>query len=72
MPLPPSPLDPGRLAVARQLALEFDGVLSPFTIVAEVVAAESDLRGQVPSGSLDEMLHRLAGQRLRELVGTAR
>jgi hypothetical protein len=64
-----SPVDPGRLDVVRQLTLEFAGVLPPFAIAAEVVAAESELRGQVPGGSLDEMLHRLVAQRLRELVG---
>jgi hypothetical protein len=63
------PIDPARHEVVRQLSAEFHGVLSPFTIAAEVVAAESELRGQVPPGSLDEMLHRLAGQRLRELAG---
>jgi hypothetical protein len=63
------PVEARRLEVVRQLAVEFDGVLSPFAVAAEVIAAEAELRGQVPPGSLDEMLHRLVGQRLRELAG---
>jgi hypothetical protein len=61
------PRDPGRLEVVRRLSHEFDGMLSPFAVAAEVVAAESELHGRVPPAELDEMLHRLAGQWLRRL-----
>jgi hypothetical protein len=59
---------PGRRhsEVAEQLAVEFAGLLPRGAIYAEVEVAEHELRGQVPPGSLDEMLHQLAGQRLRE------
>jgi hypothetical protein len=61
------PLDrTGRREVARRLAVEFDGLLPQAAVDAEVEAAEIELRGQIPPGSLDEMLHRLAGHRLRE------
>jgi hypothetical protein len=56
-------------AVARQLSVEFDGVLPHCIVEAEVAAAEEELRGQVPLGSLDELLQRLAGHRLRERAG---
>lgn len=55
-----------RAAIARQLALEFDGVLPPTAVEAMVEEAAAELRGQVPPGSFDEMVHRLAGYRLRE------
>ena len=62
--------DAGRRdAVARRLSVEFDGVLPCVIVEAEVAAAEAELRGQVPPGALDEMLHRLAGYRLRQRVG---
>lgn len=56
-------------AVCRQLSAEFAGILPHVIVEAEVAAAEAELRGQVPPGSLDELLHRLAGHRLRERVG---
>jgi hypothetical protein len=56
-------------AVGRQLSAEFDGILPRVIVEAEVAVAEAELRGQVPSGSLDELLHRLAGHRLRERAG---
>ncbi|HXV92678.1 MAG TPA: hypothetical protein VD813_05230 [Pseudonocardia sp.] len=59
-------------AVAVRLAADFDGVLPLGTVEAEVEAAERELRGQIPPGSLDEMLHRLAGQRLAERIGADR
>jgi hypothetical protein len=59
----------GRSAVARQLSVEFDGVLPRGIVEAEVAAAEAELRGQVSPGSRDELLHRLAGYRLRERAG---
>lgn len=55
--------------ISERLAAEFDGVVSPAAVRAVVRAAELELRGQVPAGSLDEMLHRLAGYRLREQGG---
>ena len=58
-----------RDAVARRLAAEFDGVLPCAIVEAEVAAAEAELCGQVPPGSLDELLHHLAGYRLRQRAG---
>ena len=58
----------GVSAASERLAVEFTGVLPRAAIDAEVRVAELELRGQVPAGSLDEMLHRLAGHRLRERV----
>ncbi len=60
-----------RSEVTRRLTDEFAGVLPPRTVQAEVESAEVELRGQVPPGSLDELLHRLAGHRLRERAGVA-
>ena len=61
------PARAGRLdAIAHQLSVEFDGVLPRATVEAEVEEAEAELRGQVPPGSFDEMLHCLAAYRLRE------
>ncbi len=61
-----------RAAIARQLAMEFDGVLPPAAVEAIVEEAAAELRGQVPPASLDEMVHRLAGYRLREKVEAGR
>jgi hypothetical protein len=61
-----------RAAVARQLALEFDGVLPPAAVEAMVEQAAAELCGQVPPGSFDEMVHRLAGYRLRETAEAGR
>jgi hypothetical protein len=58
-----------RDAVARRLSVEFDGVLPCAIVEAEVAASEAELRGQVPPGSLDELLHHLAGYRLRQRAG---
>jgi hypothetical protein len=55
--------------VLEQLEVEFAGIVPPAAVGAVVRAAERELRGQVPPGSLDEMLHRLAGHRLRERAG---
>jgi hypothetical protein len=68
------PLSPAgrRSELTRRLAVEYDGVLPQVTVEAEVRAAETELRGQVPAGSLDEMIHRLAGYRLAERVGAER
>ena len=65
-------VDDARREAVRRLSGEFQGIFSPFTITAEVVAAESELRGRVPGASLGEMLHRVAAQRLRELCGGGR
>jgi hypothetical protein len=56
--------------IAAHLTAEFDGVLPRAVVEAEVKAAEYELRGQVPPGSLDELLHRLAAYRLHERAGT--
>lgn len=52
--------------VADRLAMEFEGVHPQVAVDVEVGVAELELRGQVPAGSLDEMVHRLAAHRLRE------
>jgi hypothetical protein len=62
---------PTRAAIARQLAQEFDG-LSTAAVEAEVEEAAAELRGQVPAGSFDELVHRLAGYRLRETAEAGR
>ncbi len=62
---------PTRAGVARRLAEEFDG-LALAAVEAMVEEAAAELRGQVPSGSFDEMVHRLAGYRLRETVEAGR
>ncbi|WP_433555553.1 hypothetical protein ACQPWY_23940 [Pseudonocardia xinjiangensis] len=65
-------LDARRGRVAEHLAAEFDGLLSQVAVEAEVEVAELELRGQVPAGAWEEMLHRLAGHRLRERAGARR
>jgi hypothetical protein len=62
----------GRSELTRLLSAEYDGLLSQTTVEAEVQAAEVELRGQVPPGSLDEMVHRLAGYRLSARAGAGR
>ena len=52
--------------VTEHLAVQFDGLHPRATVEAEVEAAELELRGQVPPGSLDELIHRLVEHRLRE------
>jgi hypothetical protein len=47
-------------------------VLPRVAVEAMVEEAAAELRGQVPPGSLDEMVHRLAGYRLRETVEAGR
>jgi hypothetical protein len=51
--------------VERQVA-EFSRTLSRAVVEAEVERAERELRGQVPPGALEEMLHRLVRCRLRQ------
>jgi hypothetical protein len=65
------PLVVGYRPVAEQLMAEFGGVLPVEVIEAEVRSAEQDLRGQVPTDSLEELVHRLAGYRLRERLEAA-
>jgi hypothetical protein len=48
------------------LDAEFAGVLPPTLIRAETYRAEADLRGQVPPGSMPELVHRLARERLTQ------
>jgi len=50
--------------VAGQLAAEFDGVVEAARVERIVLAARRDLEGDVPTGSLPELVHRLAKQRL--------
>lgn len=59
----------GREGVVDRLVAEFGEVVPPFVVRAVVEDAEAELRGQVPAGALQEMLHHLAGQRLRERAG---
>jgi hypothetical protein len=61
-----NPLSDRHREVADRLAAEFEGVLPQVAVDVEVRAAELELRGQVPAGSLDEMVHRLAAHRLHE------
>jgi hypothetical protein len=68
----PNLLDARRSKVAEHLTVEFDGLLPEVAVEAEVEAAELELRGQVPAGAWEEMLHRLAGHRLRERAGAGR
>ncbi|MFR9805477.1 hypothetical protein ACL02T_24800 [Pseudonocardia sp. RS010] len=50
----------------QPLAEEFAEIVPTWLVQAEVRRAESDLRGQVPGGSLPELVHRLARERLRQ------
>jgi hypothetical protein len=60
------PLSHRHREVADRLAVEFEGVLPQVAVDGEVRVAELELQGQVPAGSLDEMVHHLAAHRLRE------
>jgi hypothetical protein len=60
------PLSDQQYEVADRLAAEFEGVIPHALVDVEVGVAELELRGQVPAGSLDEMIHRLVEHRLRE------
>jgi hypothetical protein len=54
-----------RSTLADQLRAEFAGV--PRAVLdAEITVAERELAGQVPAGSLAELLHRLVAWRLRQ------
>ncbi|MBW0117196.1 hypothetical protein [Pseudonocardia abyssalis] len=52
--------------VAGLLSREFAGVLPRAVVRHEVGVAERELSGQVPAGALEELMHRLAAQRLRQ------
>ncbi len=52
--------------VAGLLDVEFAGVLPGTVIRHEVGVAARELSGQVPAGAFEELMHRLAGQRLRQ------
>ncbi len=56
----------GRRSVVDLLTAQFAGVLPGAAVIDEVALAERDLAGQVPAGALEELTHRLAGQRLRQ------
>lgn len=52
--------------VCEMLVTEFAGRLDERIVRFEVASAERELRGQVPPGSVEEMAHRLATQRLHQ------
>jgi len=56
------------LAVASALEPEFARWVGPAEVRRVVLSAADDLAGQVPAGGLDEFVHRLARQRLADLV----
>ena len=58
----------GSAQLSAHLVDEYAGVLRRPVVEAEVAAAARELRGQVPPGSLAEMLHRLVAYRLLERV----
>jgi hypothetical protein len=58
--------------VADLLGVEFAGVLPRTVVRHEVRVAERELSGQVPAGALEELMHRLAAQRLRQRCGGRR
>lgn len=68
------PLSPAgrRDELTRRPAAEYDSVLPRETAEAEIRAAEVELRGQVPPGSLDGMIRRPAGYRHNERAGPER
>ncbi|GAA2565189.1 hypothetical protein [Pseudonocardia hydrocarbonoxydans] len=55
--------------VAGLLGAEFAGVLPPTVVRHEVGVAQRELSGQVPAGAFEELMHRLAAQRLRQRCG---
>lgn len=52
--------------VAGLLGAEFAGALSRTVVRHEVGVARRELSGQVPVGAFEELMHRLAAQRLRQ------
>ena len=61
-----------RPELTRRVLAEYHSLLPHATLEAKIRAAEVELRGQVSPGSLDEMIHRLAGYRLSERAGPER
>lgn len=65
-----------RTSTARELAddlgEQFAATLPRAVVEAEVATAERELTGQVPEGSLAELLHRLVVCRLRQRAEAAR
>lgn len=59
----------GRDDVTDRLVADFAGAVPPIVVRTVVEDAKAELSGQVPVGGLQEMLHHLAGQRLRERAG---
>jgi hypothetical protein len=55
-------------AVVAELTRAFAGRLPDRVVADEVGRAACELRGQVPSGALAELLHRLAAHRLDRLA----
>jgi hypothetical protein len=53
-------------AVTDRLVIEFADVVPRGAVEAEVAAADRELRGQVPTGAMAEMLHRLVAVRIGE------
>jgi hypothetical protein len=58
--------------VGDQLAREFAGAVAADVVEQVVRTARSNLEGDVPDGALPELLHRLAKQRLVDLMVTDR
>lgn len=54
-----------RRGVVEELVADFAGVLPAPVVAAAVRDARRELHGQVPDGAMDELVHRLAGHRLR-------
>ncbi|GAA3230988.1 hypothetical protein GCM10017691_24500 [Pseudonocardia petroleophila] len=52
--------------VAGLLGEEFAGALPRTVVRHEVGVARRELSGQVPAGAFEELMHRLAAQRLRQ------
>jgi hypothetical protein len=63
----PAPTATGR-ELTEQLSREFAATLPRTVVEAEVTTAERELHGQVPAGSVAELLHRLVMCRLRQRV----
>ena len=58
---------PGRRPeVAEHLAAEFADEVPVSAVEEAVRMARRELRGQVPPGAMEEMVHRLAGHRLAD------
>lgn len=62
------PAPGGRAWVSADVLWRFRGFLPDPVVEAAVAKAAGELRGQVPPGAFDELLHRLVAYRLRELA----